>query len=99
VVGQLDREQSELFADLLTDPVAPRVGAALAVMQEEHADIARRLDELRDLSDGYIAPGWASPAYRVLLDGLARFEADTRRLLRTEDGTLLFRIIGRRSPP
>lgn len=93
LVAQIESEERDLFADLRHEPVPPRVGAALAQMLEEHAAIAKHLRELRDAAQNFRAPSWAGPAYRVLLDGLARFEADLLRHQRQEDRELLSRYL------
>lgn len=95
VVACLDEEEDELYVDLELEPVPPRVGAEVAKLQEAHARIARRLRDLRDVADNYVHPPWAGPAYRVLLDGLAAFEADVLRHQRYEERVLLDRFVTR----
>jgi regulator of cell morphogenesis and NO signaling len=95
LLDHLEEEETSLFPDLLAEPVPPRVGAALARMEEEHEEVGTRLKELRDVAGGYAAPSWACNSYRTLMEELATLEADTLRHVHLENHVLLPRFVGR----
>ena len=92
LIGHLHDEEHDLFPDLLADPVPPRVGAALARMEEEHDEVGTRLEELRDVARQFVPPDWACTSYRTLMEELAALEADTLRHVHLENHVLLPRF-------
>ena len=87
----LDEEEDELFR-------AIRAGRApgadeLRVARGEHREIGATLDRLRELTDDYHAPAWASSGHRTLLARLRLLEAHLTSDVELEDQVLLDRSI------
>ncbi len=62
-------------------------------MEFEHDQVGSTFTRLRELTDGFTAPEWASEDYRVLLDALADIEHDTHAHTQKESEVLFPRAI------
>lgn len=73
---------------------APRfVPAAIAVMEDDHAQAAAALDRLRSLSKGYDLAQALCNAHRAALDGLRELELDLHRHIHEENNILFPRAL------
>ena len=62
-------------------------------MQLEHDDLGSALGRLRELTDGFTAPEWASDSHRAVLDALAHLESDTHQHTQKENNVLFPRAL------
>ena len=62
-------------------------------MEVEHDQAGAALAQLRVLTDGFTAPGWACNTYRALLDALAHLEQDLHQHVHKENNILFPRAI------
>lgn len=62
-------------------------------MESEHDHAGSALENLRDLTDGYIPPDWACNTYRAMLDALGRLEHDLHLHIHKENNVLFLRAI------
>ena len=96
----LDLQDSRLFPRLLELEVALRddawprnsaedVSEALRLLQYGHIGLTRLLDEMRELTHGFIAPPGACECYGELLDVLAGIQMEVASEVRME-GAMLF---------
>lgn len=69
------------------------VGGPIACMENEHDLTARALKRMRELTDGYRAPGDAGDAWREMLEGLAQFDRDLREHIYKENEILFPRAL------
>src|SRR5262245_5554217 len=67
---------------------SPTYLAPLRVMEAEHDDAGRALDEMRRLTDGFRPPDDACNTYRAALTGLHRIEQDLHRHVHLENNVL-----------
>lgn len=79
------------FADYCFGSVAQPV----RVMEMEHENAARALEELRDLTDGFTPPEFACNTYRALLDGFRELERDLHQHVHKENNILFPKAIER----
>ena len=62
-------------------------------MEVEHDQVGSALERLRELTDGFTAPEWASNTYRALLDALANLERDLHQHIHKENDVLFPRAL------
>jgi len=67
----------------------------IRMMEMEHDGAGSRLGAMRKLSDDFVAPDWACPTYRALLDGLHQLEGDMHSHVHKENSILFPRAIER----
>ncbi|MDR3710459.1 MAG: iron-sulfur cluster repair di-iron protein [Capsulimonadaceae bacterium] len=67
----------------------------IRVMLAEHDGAGAALERMRELTDGFVAPGHACNTYRAMLDGLAALEAETHRHVHAENEILFPNSIAR----
>jgi regulator of cell morphogenesis and NO signaling len=86
-VRQLDAgdRPPELSGLMLANPIRQ--------MESEHGEADCALERLRELTDGFVAPGWASDAYRSFLAALAFFEEDLHLHIHKENDVLFPRAL------
>jgi regulator of cell morphogenesis and NO signaling len=90
--AHLDEEELEIFPALLGAP--PRRDASLTPRACGHrVEVARLLDSVRALADGYSAPEWASLAYRVLMEELEALDEDVTEYMHLEEFVLFPRLM------
>ncbi len=102
MLTHMHREESMLFPVLRhlaasTDLSAVDIEIILPpieCMQREHGFIDEMLDYLRQLTDGFQPPAWATPEHRGMLDELAAFFTDTTEHVRKENEILFPRALG-----
>ena len=91
--AHLDEEELELFPALLGAPARRGERPVLSPpICRHHGEVARLLQRIRFLADGYAAPEWASLAYRVLMEELEALEEDVSEYLHLERFVLLPRV-------
>ena len=94
--GHMQKEEIILFPAIrdaeATGAQLP-LAAPISVMEHEHDDAARALEQLRELSDGYQAPAGACNTYRAMLDGLAALKSDLHRHIHEENNVLFPRSL------
>jgi regulator of cell morphogenesis and NO signaling len=93
LLDHMTEEETELFPDLLADPIPARVGAALAHREEEHEAVRDRFVELREVAGHYLAPDGCSASCRTLMVELATLEGFQRRHDRLEHDVLIPRVL------
>ena len=64
------------------------VGNPIRMMEHEHESVGEALRELRELSNGYTAPGDACTTFRTLYSAMAEFEQDLHRHIHLENNIL-----------
>lgn len=69
------------------------ISAPITVMEAEHDRAGTLLSELRSITDGYVAPGWACQTFRALYHGLAELEAAMHVHVHLENNVLFPRAI------
>jgi regulator of cell morphogenesis and NO signaling len=84
--AHMQKEEQGLFPTLR----AGEGGMAMAceLMRDEHDDHAARLAELAALTHGHELPADASPTWRALYAGTAKFAADLREHIHLENDVL-----------
>ncbi|MGA3235863.1 MAG: hypothetical protein ABSG03_06155 [Bryobacteraceae bacterium] len=96
----LDSQDARLFPRLLEIEVALREGErsfpcveeiseALRLLKYGQISLTRELDEMRELTDGFMAPAGACECYGELLDVLAGIQMEVASEVRME-GSMLF---------
>lgn len=101
--AHLDKEEQILFPmvraleDAAETPSfhCGSIANPVAQMEREHDEIEEGIGRLRELTDGYAAPPWACGTYRAMIEGLARFEADTMLHTFKEENGLFPRAVER----
>lgn len=100
LLGHMDKEEHLLFpylrdlaaAEATQAPLPPGPFGTLAnpvrMMEDEHLDILRMLDCLRDLTHHYQPPPVALPGLADCYEALRRFDADLRAHVRLEEHNL-----------
>lgn len=98
--AHMAKEENVLFPIVLAMATAdgpagfgPPVGAPIAVMEAEHDDAGRALEEMRRLSKDYAVPEGACNSYRAMLDGLQEIELDTFQHIHLENNVLFPRAL------
>ena len=71
----------------------PPVGAPIGVMEAEHDDAGRALEEIRRLANDYAVPDGACNSYRAMLDGLQEIELDMFQHIHLENNILFPRAL------
>lgn len=98
----MDKEEQVLFPMIrslehdgqVTDsPCGHGIDAPIQVMEHEHDDAGRALEEMRKLSSDYTPPGDACNTFRATLDGLAQLEADMHQHVHKENNILFPRAL------
>jgi regulator of cell morphogenesis and NO signaling len=96
MLSHLEREERVLFP-LIRELEAEGGGdegdfgllfSPIVCMKREHRFMDDIFTELRTLTDGFTAPGWASDRHRALLADLDRFERDTFEHVHKENDQL-----------
>ena len=96
MVSHMNKEEGILFPMIraleargpMPAGVPGSVGRPIAMMVHEHDVAGRMLEQLRELTGGFIPPEGACGSYRAMLDGLASIEADTHRHVHKENSIL-----------
>jgi regulator of cell morphogenesis and NO signaling len=65
----------------------------IAVMEAEHADAGRALEDIRRMTNGFAPPDWACPTFRGLYYGLAQLESDMHVHVHLENHILFPRAL------
>jgi regulator of cell morphogenesis and NO signaling len=60
----------------------------IRAMEEEHQEVASRLEALRSITSGYSVPGEACAGFRALYQGLAALESETHQHIHLENDIL-----------
>ena len=60
----------------------------IRMMEQEHDNAGNALSTLRELTGGFVVPDDACNTYRVMLDSLAKFEADLHQHIHKENNIL-----------
>jgi regulator of cell morphogenesis and NO signaling len=71
----------------------PTISAPIRVMEWEHDRAGELLTELRSLTEGFEAPGWACQTLRALYHGLAELEASMHVHVHLENNVLFPRAL------
>ena len=91
------KEERILFPSIrgleLNRPGVP-IAVPVAVMEQEHEHAGALLAELREITDGYVAPEWACQTYRSLFHGLDELERDMHIHVHLENNVLFPRAMG-----
>lgn len=91
--AHLEEEEREVFPALLGAPLRRDTAPVLSPRAcGHHHQVARLLERVRSLADGYAAPEWASLAYRVLMEELEALEEDVTEYMHLERFVLLPRL-------
>lgn len=91
----LEMEERLLFPTFLdweTDPSLVKHEVTMS-MFEDHNYVTAVLNKIRQLSDDFNAPVWASTEYQTLMAELAAFDRDMTRHLHLENDVLLPRFL------
>lgn len=75
--GHLDQEERVLFPRILAG-TDRRMQEPIDAVRGEHERQIRYLDEMRDLCDGYVAPGYACNTWRALYSALESLDREMR---------------------
>jgi regulator of cell morphogenesis and NO signaling len=67
--------------------------AMVSVMEREHDRAGGVLSELREITDGYVAPHWACRTFRALYQGLSELEAAMHVHVHLENNVLFSRAL------
>jgi regulator of cell morphogenesis and NO signaling len=89
--SHLQKEEQILFPMMLSGG-HPMIAAPISVMRAEHEDHELNLEALTGLTNNLRLPGDASPAWRALYAGLAKFAADLNRHIYVENEILFPRF-------
>jgi len=86
-------EEARIEGAPVLPPPFGTVQNPVAMMVHEHDDAGALLRSMRELANGYQAPGDACLSYRTLYDALAAFEADLHQHIHLENNILFPRAI------
>ena len=89
--SHLQKEEKILFP-MMAGGGHPMIAAPITVMRAEHGDHEVNLAELAKLTDDLQLPEDASPAWRALYAGLAKFVSDLHRHIYVENEILFPRF-------
>lgn len=99
LLPHLDEEEEVLFPALMARGTPRQViEAGLEGMESEHREVGAVLTRLRELTDAYVAPGWACASYRTLLAELDHLEDDVLRHVHLENHVLAAKARATPSP-
>ncbi|HTL99384.1 MAG TPA: iron-sulfur cluster repair di-iron protein [Holophagaceae bacterium] len=96
----MDKEERILFpmiqalAEGRRWSMPPTVQYPIACMLQEHEQHGARLDEFRQLTDGFAPPEGACGSWRALLEGLRELEEDLHRHIHKENSFLFPGAVG-----
>lgn len=76
-------------------PAAIPISAPIAVMDQEHDHAGALLAELREITGGYVPPGWGCATCRALYSGLEALEAQMHVHVHLENNILFPRALAR----
>lgn len=76
----------------------PALDAPIRVVLSEHDRAGELLEQLRRLTDGYVAPADACASYRALYAALEELEADTHLHVHKENNVLFPAVLERKAP-
>lgn len=98
LLQHMDEEEGDVFPACvaLAEGDGTRAGSvaeAVERMETDHDGVARGLERLRDLLDGYAAPPDACGSYRALLDRLDALEKDVHLHVHKENNVLFPRAL------
>jgi regulator of cell morphogenesis and NO signaling len=92
------KEEAVLFPAIRTNAsahdAAIPITAAITMMEHDHDRAGELLAELRRLTGGYAAPGWACGTLRALYDGLSKLESSMHVHVHLENNVLFPRALG-----
>lgn len=92
VEPHMQKEESVLFA-LIRANRGDTSGGAVKVLAQEHEEVGRILHDLRQLTNGYVAPDDACGSWRALWEGLRVLEADLHAHIHLENNVLFPRAL------
>jgi len=90
LLAHLDDEESKLFPELRSPSAQAESTAtsALRSMREEHLEVARLLEAIREATDDYTLPDWACRSYHTLFSELQATEQDIYKHVHLENHVL-----------
>lgn len=74
-------------------PFSGNLGSPVAVMEHEHENAGRALEEMRALLDDYSPPEWACGTYLAMNDAFRALELDMRQHVHAENNILFPRAL------
>ncbi len=80
----MEAEENELFPNLDTAPMER--------FEDDHEEAGRRLERLRQLTNGFNPPDWACTTFRVSFKELEDFERDLHRHVHLENNILFPKV-------
>jgi regulator of cell morphogenesis and NO signaling len=91
----LEEEETVLFPLLMSRGAdRARIARELGRMREEHLEVGRALDRIRDLTDDFATPEWGCATYRLAMAELDDFTTDVLRHVHLENHVLMPRFVG-----
>jgi regulator of cell morphogenesis and NO signaling len=91
----LEEEETVLFPLLMSRGAdRTRIARELGRMREEHLEVGRALDRMRDLTDDFATPEWACATYRLAMAELDDLTTDVLRHVHLENHVLQPRFVG-----
>jgi regulator of cell morphogenesis and NO signaling len=90
----LEEEETVLFPLLMSRGAdRARIARELGRMREEHLEVGRALDRIRDLTDEFATPEWGCTSYRLAMAELDDLTTDVFRHVHLENHVLMPRFV------
>jgi regulator of cell morphogenesis and NO signaling len=92
--AHLAEEETVLFPLLMSrDADRARAARELGRMREEHLEVGRALDAMRDITDDFATPEWGCATYRLAMAELDDLTSDVLRHVHLENHVLVPRFV------